>query len=152
MNPIQGVKMGLTKIAATNPRGALSIIKKLRSFLGFADFCRDFINNLTSISNSLYAITTKVSSFHWNKEHQDSFEALMRLFTTTSILKIQHEDRNTNQEKDASGQVTWDYLSQCDTDEKLYFVVYFSKKLTPVECNYNIHDKELLGIIRCLNE
>ena len=29
-------------------------------------------------------------------------------------------------------------------------VAFFSKKCLPAECNYPIHDKELLAIIRCL--
>ncbi|KJZ69930.1 hypothetical protein HIM_10686 [Hirsutella minnesotensis 3608] len=29
-------------------------------------------------------------------------------------------------------------------------VAFFSKKNAPAECNYPIHDKELLAIIRCL--
>ncbi|KAI0998278.1 hypothetical protein K3495_g9919 [Podosphaera aphanis] len=31
-------------------------------------------------------------------------------------------------------------------------IAYYSKKLLPAECNCDIHDKELLAIIRCLHE
>ena len=31
-------------------------------------------------------------------------------------------------------------------------VAFFSKKLSPAECNYEIYDKELLAIIRALEE
>ena len=31
-------------------------------------------------------------------------------------------------------------------------MAYFSKKHSPEECNYEIYDKELLAIIRCLEE
>ena len=61
------------------------------------------------------------------------------------------EDRETILETDASEWAVGGCLSQYDNGI-LYPVAYFSKKLTPVECNYNIHDKELLAIIKCLNE
>ena len=31
-------------------------------------------------------------------------------------------------------------------------VAYFSRKMAPAECNYEIYDKELLAIIRCFEE
>ena len=34
----------------------------------------------------------------------------------------------------------------------LHPVAFYSKKMTPAECNYEIYDKELLAIVRCLEE
>ena len=35
-------------------------------------------------------------------------------------------------------------------DGVLYPVAFYSKNMAPAECNYEIYDKELLAIIRCL--
>ena len=40
-------------------------------------------------------------------------------------------------------------MSQHDDNSILHPVAFFSKKHTPVECNYEIYDKELMAIIRC---
>ena len=53
-------------------------------------------------------------------------------------------------ETDSSGYVTGGALSQVDDDGFLRPVAFFSKKNAPAECNYPIHDKELLAIIRCI--
>ena len=37
----------------------------------------------------------------------------------------------------------------CD-DEKWRPVAYLSKSLNPTKRNYDVHDKEMLGIMRCL--
>ena len=37
-----------------------------------------------------------------------------------------------------------------ESEGKQHFVTYFSRKLSPVEQNYDIHDKELLAIIIAL--
>ena len=34
----------------------------------------------------------------------------------------------------------------------MYQVAFFSKVHSPVECNYEIYDKELTAIIRCFEE
>lgn len=62
------------------------------------------------------------------------------------------ENRKTVLESDSCGWATGGCLSQYDDYGCLRPIAYYSKKLTPVECNYDIHDKELLGIIRCLQE
>lgn len=49
--------------------------------------------------------------------------------------------------------VFFDYISsrilfQLGKDELLYFIAFFSKNLNPIECNYEIYNKELLAIIQ----
>jgi hypothetical protein len=55
-------------------------------------------------------------------------------------------------ECDLSGYVTAGVLSQYDKNGILCPCAYFSKKNTLAECNYEIHDKELLAIVRGLEE
>jgi hypothetical protein len=55
-------------------------------------------------------------------------------------------------ECDASDYVTAGVLSQKDDDGVLHPVAFFSRKMAPAECNYEIYDKELLAIIRCFEE
>jgi hypothetical protein len=43
-------------------------------------------------------------------------------------------------------------LSQINKSGKLKPMAYFSKKLSPAKSNYEIHDKELLAIIRAIKE
>ena len=56
-------------------------------------------------------------------------------------------------EADSSDFVTGAVLSQQSVeDEKWHPVAFFSKSLNAVERNYEIHDKEMLAIIRALEE
>ena len=54
-------------------------------------------------------------------------------------------------EPDCSGWALGSCLSQWHGN-KLRPVAYLSRKLTPAECNYEIHDKELLAVIQSLEE
>ena len=56
-------------------------------------------------------------------------------------------------EADSSDVATGAVLSQiCPEDQKWHPVAYYLKGLSPVERNYEIHDKEMLAIIRALEE
>jgi len=44
------------------------------------------------------------------------------------------------------------YLLQKHTDKVWHLVAYYSRKLTPPELNYNIYNKELLGIVTALKK
>ena len=44
------------------------------------------------------------------------------------------------------------YMVQKHEDKIQYPVVYYSRKLTPPELNYNIYNKELLAIITALKK
>lgn len=53
-------------------------------------------------------------------------------------------------ETDASDGVVAGILSQQHPDGEWYPVAFFSKTMAPVECNYTIHDKEMLAIVKSL--
>jgi hypothetical protein len=52
----------------------------------------------------------------------------------------------------ASDRVIAGVLSQQHTNKQWYSVAYFSKTMAPAECNYGIHNKEMLAIVRSLNQ
>jgi hypothetical protein len=53
---------------------------------------------------------------------------------------------------DASDGVIASVFSQLHPDSQWYPVAYFSKTIAPAETNYEIHDKEMLTIVKSLAE
>jgi hypothetical protein len=53
---------------------------------------------------------------------------------------------------DLSDYICAGVVSQYDNDRILHHVTFFSEEDTPAECNYEIHDKELIAIVRAFEE
>jgi transposase InsO family protein len=70
--------------------------------------------------------------------------------TTAPVLKHFDRTKEAILETDSSDYVNGGVLSQYGDDGILYPVAFYSKNMAPAECNYEIYDKELLAIIRCL--
>ena len=71
-------------------------------------------------------------------------------FTTEPVLVIPDLDKKMRVEADALDFATGGVLLMKCEDEKWRPVAYISKSLNEAERNYQIHDKEMLAIIRCL--
>ena len=71
-------------------------------------------------------------------------------FTTESVLVTPDLDKEMRVEADASDFATGGVLSMKCEDERWRPVAYISKSLNEAERNYEIHDKEMLAIIRYL--
>ncbi|KAI0994170.1 hypothetical protein K3495_g14012 [Podosphaera aphanis] len=127
-------------------------VKGVRSFLGFANFYRNFIDKFADLTAPLHELTKSNTPFRWGIEQNHSFETLKEKFSSAPVLSMWNEERVTVLEPDASGWASGGCLSQYDERGNLRPIAYHSKKLSPAECNYLIHDKELLAIIRCLIE
>jgi hypothetical protein len=138
------------KLAAIREWDAPRKVRGVRSFLGFANFYRDFIANFSEKAAPLTQLTRKNTPFRWGPEEQDAFETLKAAFISEPVLAQWDPDRETVLEADCSGTALGGCLSQKGEDGVLYPVAYHSAKLTPAERNYTIHDKELLAIISCL--
>ena len=60
------------------------------------------------------------------------------------------QPKNFGVEADASDYTTGAVLSMKDDDGKWHPCAYLSKGLNNVERNYDVHDKELLGVMHAL--
>ena len=89
----------------------------------------------------------KYGAFEWKDKYQQAFEDLKRAFTTAPVLAHYDSKLETWVETNASDFVVAGVLSQ-EHGKVLKPVAYFSKKMTPAECNYMIYDKELLAIVK----
>jgi hypothetical protein len=71
---------------------------------------------------------------------------------TAPSLHIYDWEKPTVVETDALDWSSGGTLLQADEDGELQLVAYFSAKYNTAECNYDIYDKELLAIIKALEE
>ena len=75
------------------------------------------------------------------------------MVTTALVLVSPQDSEPFHIEADSSDFASGAVLSQqLPGEEKWYPVVFYSKSLSPVEYNYEIHDKEMLTIIHALEE
>src|SRR3981189_2126343 len=127
--------------------------KEVQSFVGFINFYRRFIPNFSQHARPLFDLTMKDVRFIWGSPQEDAFVMLKGLVTSTPVLALPDSDLPYRLEADASGVATGAVLSQQSReDSKWHPVSFLSKALSPVERNYEIHDVEMLEIIRGLEE
>jgi len=89
----------------------------------------------------------------WSGREQVAFENLKTAVTTAPVLVSPQESDPFRIKVDSSDFATGAVLSQqSTTDRKWHPIVFYSKSLSSVEQNYEIHDKEMLAIIRALEE
>lgn len=147
----KGIRMDPAKVAAIREWEAPRTVKGVRSFLGFANFYRRFIRNFAQLAAPLTRLTGDVP-FRWGVDEQSAFEKLKEIFVTEPALAAFDPDRETVLECDSSGYAVGGVLSQYGDDGVLRPCAFFSRKNNAQECNYEIHDKELLAVVRCLEE
>jgi len=77
---------------------------------------------------------------------------MVEAFIIAPVLRHFDHERMVIIGTDASDYVSAGVLSQCDDDGVLHPAAYFSKKHLPAEFNYDKYDKELMAIIKALEE
>ena len=78
------------------------------------------------------------------------FDKLKRIFTTRLILAVPDLDREIRLEADALNYATREVLSMKCSDKLWRPVAFISKSLSDTKKNYEIHNKEMLVVVRCL--
>jgi len=125
-------------------------VKDIRKFLGLANYYRRFIKDFAQVARPMNVLTQKDEKWRWEEMQQKAFDELKRIFTSKPVLAAPDLDKEFRIEADASNYATGGVLSMKCSDEKWRPVVFISKSLSDTERNYEIHDKEMLAIVRCL--
>ena len=92
----------------------------------------------------------KEKKWEWSEKQEETFEELKKRFTEEPVLAAPNIDKKIRMEVDASDYATGGVLSMECEDGLWRPVAFLSKSLNETERNYEIHDKEMLAIIRGL--
>ncbi|QRW23740.1 Retrotransposable element Tf2 protein [Rhizoctonia solani] len=116
------------------------------------DYLGIVISPAGSVACPLYNLTRKETPWSWGSQEEEAFQELNSLITKSPVLIHLNPDLPYYLETDASGVAMGAILSQQGEDNCLHPVAYMSKSFLGAETNYNTHDKELLAIIKALEE
>jgi len=124
-----------------------------QAFLSFTNFYWRFICRFLDIAYSFFDLTGSNSIWIYTVSQQDAFNLLKVAITFVPILTFSDISISFQIKTDSSDFATRTILSQeSRANSKWYPIVFFSKSLSLVECNYEIHDKKILAIIHALGE
>ncbi len=157
-----GVRMVEGKVAAVQRWPTPTCQKEVEQFLGLAGYYRRFIAGFSRLAAPLSQLcgtlqkakggscrTPPRKPFVWGKEQQEAFESLKGAVSSAPCLAIPDPRREFIVHTDASGYATGAVLMQ-HFDEGLRPIAFLSKKMTPAERNYPVHEQELLAILNAL--
>ena len=103
-----------------------------------------------SIARPLHDIVKKDQKWEWTEKQEKSFKELKERFTKELVLAALDLDKNMRIKVNTLDYAIGEVLSiECE-DEKWRPVAFLSKSLNETERNYEIHNKEILVVIRGL--
>ena len=146
-----GVTMSERKVEAVKNWEVPKSVKDMQRFLGFANFYRRFIKGFSGICRPITNLLRKETKFEWKTEATKAFTEFKEAFTSAPILRHFNPELEVIIETDASKFAIGCILSQ-EWEKRLHPVAFHSRKMTPAEMNYDVHDKELLALVVAFQE
>ncbi len=147
---INDLRMNSRKVDVIRNWEVSRSLTHVQIFIDFCNFYRWFIKNFSKIVQLMIKLTWKNHLFEWTEICQTIFEELKQQMTTVFILKHFNSIREAILKTNFLNYVNNEVLSQYDDEDILHSMIFYSKNMILAECNYEIYDKELLIIIRCL--
>ena len=146
-----GVKPDPAKIAAINALKVPDTLKRLRGFLGAANFLRKFIPRFAEITAPLRPLLKKGafrSSF--SETQVAAIDKLKQALTSAPVLVHPDWTKPFEIHADCSPNALGAALLQRNNSGDLQVISYLSKALTDVQKNYAHHEREALSVIYAL--
>jgi len=129
----------------------------VRFFLGFTGFYQYFIPNYSRVARPLLDLTKKATPWIWTETQMKAFETLKMLMCSKPVLTQPQYDKPFVVHTDASTYGVGAILlqegeinPQKPSKPHLHPIAYYSVMFTSTERNYDIYERELLAVIKAL--
>jgi len=117
--------------------------------LGLCTYYRRFISGFADIAKPLSKLTEEKRTFEWATEAETAFQSLKHALCTAPVLGYPRSGKKFIADTDTSNVGIGGVLYQVqDGSERV--VAYFSKILSKAERNYCVTRRELLAIVKTL--
>ncbi|CAH1724058.1 unnamed protein product [Aphis gossypii] len=143
----EGISMDPEKIKTIQEFPAPRNQKQIRAFLGFINFYRKYIRDLSSYTEKLSQLTKKNQVWTWSQEHQVVFDKIKQCFLEDIIIKYPNFTEPFYMATDASSTHIGAELYQIDKDGQHRTIGFTSRTLQEVERRYYTTERELLAIV-----
>ena len=105
--------------------------------MGLVNCYGQFVNNLTTIAQPLYTLTTQDEEWRWTEVEQTAFKKLKSLLSTAQVLVHYNPQLPVTLACDASGTGVGAVLSYVMANGTQHPLAYASRSLTKAERNYS---------------
>lgn len=144
-----------SKIEAVTEWPAPRTQTQMRSFLGFANTFRSFIDGFSRIAAPLFDTLKKLRNkktapLRWTADARQAFDQLKEAITNSATLGIADANKPFIVHTDASDYAVGAVLSQLNDRGELRPIGFVSQKLTEVEYRWSVYEKELFSIVVAL--
>ena len=146
----EGIKMEEEKVKGVLEWPMPKSVKDVQKFLGLANYYHQFIEEFATVARPLHDLVKKDKKWEWTEKKERAFKELKERFTKEPVLAAPDIDKKMRIEVDVSDYAMGGVLSMECEDGLWRPVAFLSKSLNKTERNYEIHDKEILAIIRGL--
>jgi len=126
-------------------------VSLVQAFLELMNYYWKFVLNYAKIAEPLTQLTHKNKRWHWDKEQKNAFHTLKRSLNSMAHLRILNSTCKKILKIDASNFAVDACLYQIKNEQQR-LIVYQSRKLSELKKRYEIHDKELLVIVKALQD
>ena len=124
----------------------------MRSFLGLANYMRDFVPNHSHIAHPLHAMIDQTKgkrhSLVWNAEAEKAFVDLKNLISRAPLLYFANNDDPITLMTDASDYGIGGHLTQ-EVEGQHRTIAFVSKSLTEGQLRWSVIQKEAYAIFYC---
>ncbi len=124
-------------------------VKEVQAFLRLMNYYQKFVFNYAKIAEPLTQLTHKNERWHWDKEQKNAFHTLKKSLSRMAHLRILNSTCKKVLKTDAS-DFTVDACLYQIKDEQQRLIAYQLRKLSELKKRYEVHDKELLVIVKAL--
>lgn len=147
-----GIRPDPVKLAGIRDWPVPTNVSQLRSYLGIMNYYRRYIEGFSNLARPLNDLLKKTAKWTWEASQQDAYQRLKDKLLNDVFLLHPSNDKQFILETDASGYAWGAVLSQQDDEGRYRPVACISRSFADAEKRYDTHDRELLAIIRSLEE